>query len=379
MTKARDLGDNAQNTKPKVVDAKGDLIVGTGSDAADRLAAGSNGDTLLADSAASQGLRWQPTLVAGRNFIINGAFDFWQRGTSNTSGVGEYLADRWLAQNSSAATISRQSTGAPNGSRYVLRVASTGSGQFANMGQLIETSNVQLLWGSTVTLSVKVRKNASFTRNIEIFIQKSSTVDAGNSASWTTITSKSIANASLPTGTGVTDWFSDYITAAIPNDGTANTLRIIVVQSDTFTATGQYWEMANVQLEIGSVPTTFSRAGGTIAGELALCQRYYWKTEGSATSNFWGVGLAASTTIVDFYLNAPTTMRTFPSSIAVNNVDFLFGGNRYNTGTYALQTSTTNGINIRYTHGTAVFTSGAGVFVYGAAAGTPSIAASAEL
>jgi hypothetical protein len=59
MTKARDLGDNAQNTKPKVVDAKGDLIVGTGADAAGRLAVASTAGYLLSvDSAESTGLKW---------------------------------------------------------------------------------------------------------------------------------------------------------------------------------------------------------------------------------------------------------------------------------------------------------------------------------
>ena len=74
MTKARDLGDNALNTKPKVIDAKGDLIAGTGADAADRLAVGSNGDTLLADSSQSTGLRWGNNLgfTAGKNKIIMG-------------------------------------------------------------------------------------------------------------------------------------------------------------------------------------------------------------------------------------------------------------------------------------------------------------------
>ena len=68
MTKARELGDNAQNTKPKVVDAKGDLIVGTGSDAASRLAVASTAGYLLSvDSAEATGLKWAapaaPSLV----------------------------------------------------------------------------------------------------------------------------------------------------------------------------------------------------------------------------------------------------------------------------------------------------------------------------
>jgi len=59
MTKARDLGDNAQNTKPKVVDAKGDLIVGTAADTAARLAVGgTNGHLLTVASGEATGLKY---------------------------------------------------------------------------------------------------------------------------------------------------------------------------------------------------------------------------------------------------------------------------------------------------------------------------------
>lgn len=47
------------NTMATAVDAKGDLIVGTGADTFARLAVGTNGHTLVADSAQSTGLKWQ--------------------------------------------------------------------------------------------------------------------------------------------------------------------------------------------------------------------------------------------------------------------------------------------------------------------------------
>ena len=72
MTKARELGDNAQNTKPKVVDAKGDLIVGTGSDAASRLAVASTAGYLLSvDSAEATGLKWAAPAAGGGITLIS--------------------------------------------------------------------------------------------------------------------------------------------------------------------------------------------------------------------------------------------------------------------------------------------------------------------
>ena len=50
-----------------VFDARGDLLVGTGPDAPDRLAVGTDGQMLYADSAQPGGLRWDdPPAVAAR-------------------------------------------------------------------------------------------------------------------------------------------------------------------------------------------------------------------------------------------------------------------------------------------------------------------------
>jgi hypothetical protein len=46
------------NSMATAIDAKGDLIGGTGADAFDRLAVGADGTTLVADSAEATGLKW---------------------------------------------------------------------------------------------------------------------------------------------------------------------------------------------------------------------------------------------------------------------------------------------------------------------------------
>ena len=46
------------NSMATAIDAKGDLIAGTGADAFDRLAVGTNGQVLTADSTASTGMKW---------------------------------------------------------------------------------------------------------------------------------------------------------------------------------------------------------------------------------------------------------------------------------------------------------------------------------
>jgi hypothetical protein len=242
--------------------------------------------------------------AAGKNVVINGGMDFFQRVSFSTTATG-YGLDRWLNVSSgsaSASVVTQQTTGVPSGSRYCMRITMGASGGYGNQYHLIETSNVIQLLGRTATLTLKIRRNATFAGGLSVTIAKSATVDAGAGATWTTLTatggSNTASNASLPTGTSSSDWLTISYQVAIPNDGTANSLRIGIEQTQV-EASGAYWELAQVQLEAGSQATTFTRAGGSIGGELALCQRYYQKSYPAAMapgSFFLG---AYSTTIVE--------------------------------------------------------------------------------
>jgi len=54
------------NSMATAIDAKGDLVVGTGSDTFSRLAVGTNGYTLVADSAEATGLKWAAPAGGGK-------------------------------------------------------------------------------------------------------------------------------------------------------------------------------------------------------------------------------------------------------------------------------------------------------------------------
>jgi hypothetical protein len=348
MTKARDLGDNAQNTKPKVVDAKGDLIVGTGSDAANRLAAGSNGETLVADSSQTTGLRWGNNygFTAGKNKLINGDFRINQRSFSSTTSDATYTFDRWITQCSASQTYSAQTFTAGTapvagyeGVNYLRVVTTAGTNLFAYIIQRIE--DVRTFAGQTFTLSFWAKANSG-TPNIIVRPAQnfgsggSATVEDGGSVvtistSWAryslTFTMPSIAGKTIGTGSflGIPIGFNNFFDGRVGQ------------QSNTF-------EIWGVQAEAGSVATAFQTATGTLQGELAACQRYYYRTElSSDVYSAYAVGMSASATDARCYIKHPVRMRVKATSIDAANLAVTDYVNYTTAATITLNSMNTDG------------------------------------
>ena len=161
--------DDANAIQNTIVDAKGDLIAASAADTPARLAVGSNGETLVADSSTSTGLRY----TAGNpipNPVINSALQVWQRGTSSAlTSSGVYFADRWQGYRSVAgSTASRQvtndTTNLPN-IQYCARIQrDSGNAGTQNIlvSQSFESVNSIPYAGKTVTFSFYARAGANF-------------------------------------------------------------------------------------------------------------------------------------------------------------------------------------------------------------------------
>jgi hypothetical protein len=264
----------ATMTPKSLVDAKGDLIAATANDTPARLAVGNNGETLVADSSTSTGLRYQGSQAAGKNAVINGAFDIWQRGTSGTIAAGSYVAaDRWYTyRNTTGSTFSRQSASLTS-FQYSGRIArDSGNTATANIscGQSIESINSIPFAGQTVVFSFWAKAGANFSATSSILrarLLSSTTTDQNIVLNGgTTVIDQNV--------TLTTSWQRFSYTAAVGS--TAVTLGTIFSYDPTGTAgAADNFEITGVQLELGSVATSFTRAGGTIQGELAACQRYF--------------------------------------------------------------------------------------------------------
>jgi len=258
--------------------------------------------------------------AAGKNKIINGDFEVWQRGTSfNLSSVTGYTADRWqLTWNGSGATrtISRQ-TFTPGSApvagyegeffwRYNQSVAGTG-GAGNYFFQPIE--DVRTFAGQTVTASFWAKADAS--RSVPVALEQN--FGSGGSGG----TSTSLGTASI-----TTSWTRFTFTVAVPSIsgktiGTNSYLNFLM----TFPAnTVQTIDIWGVQLEQGSTATAFQTATGTIGGELALCQRYYFRFTGPGAYSAYAFGAYGGTTTGYILMDYPVTLRTTPSSLDYANL-----------------------------------------------------------
>jgi hypothetical protein len=285
---ASDDPNAIQNT---IVDAKGDLITATGADTPARLAVGSNGDTLVADSAATTGLRWQASSSAGKNIIINGGMDVWQRGTSftQTTAGRKYAADRWQISTSATCntTFTRQTTSDTTNLptiQYALRAARD-NGQTGlpviSVVSMVETTNAITYAGQTVAFSFYARRGANFSGASNQVVARLVTgtgTDQNLADGYTGEVALIAQNTTL-----TTTWQRFTYSATIAAGATEFAVQVYYQTVGTAGA-ADYFEVTGVQVELGSVATTFSRAAGTIQGELAACQRYYQKSYSTETT-----------------------------------------------------------------------------------------------
>jgi len=283
-----------------IADAKGDLIVGTAADTVDRLAVGNNGETLVADSSTSTGLRYQATQAAGRNYIINGGMDIWARGaTGLATSTGTYTADRFVL-GSSSTTVTRD-TDVPVSPyfQYSMKMVGTGTNSII---QKIESANSVLLAGQTITISFYA-KRTSGAGALSLNLYYPSAVD-----NFTTVTQ--IGSAVVLSASPTSSWVRYQTSVAIGTNITAGLMMLIdnTGASTTF--------ITGVQIEIGSIATQFTRAAGNIQGELAACQRYFAALpSGSASDNYatFANGYTVSSTKGAFVVNLPVPMRIYPT------------------------------------------------------------------
>jgi hypothetical protein len=257
-----------------------------------------------------------------RNKIINGAMEIAQRGTTFTNQAttsspnGPYTLDRWAnnrASDVSGMTVS-QSTDAPSGFINSMRLQRV-SGNTGTEGMFIfhtlERKDSIPLAGKTVTLSFYAKAGTNYSR-------EGSTINLNPRTTTTDSDVKVYLFSPLKSITGknftiTTSWQRFEYTFSLDSDIKQFGFQI---QSSTLTGTAgadDSFYVTGFQLEEGSTVTPFERRPyGT---ELALCQRYYYRTVPGGSARQFGLGYAASSTITYGQIPFPVTMRTTPTAL----------------------------------------------------------------
>jgi hypothetical protein len=287
---------------------------------------GNNGETLVADSSTSTGLRYQGNFAAGKNKIINGDFTINQRALTSTTTSTAYGFDRFQWSFTGGSNTYSAQTFTPGAAPVAgyeatnfARIATTGQsavGDFCYLLQKIE--DVRTFAGQTVTFSFWA-KASSGTPNVGISIEQgfgaggsSIVVINGGVKAITTSWARYSATIAIPSISGKTIGDASRLIAGLfTSAGTTLSgagYPAVGIQNTTI----DFW---GVQLEAGSVPTAFQTATGTIQGELAACQRYYTFI-GKVANGFPLMQVLANSTNQDFRnpIMFPVRMRTTPTA-----------------------------------------------------------------
>ena len=241
--------------------------------------------------------------LSNRNVIINGAMTVSQRATSAsfTSSSGVFPAlDRFKAVGNSSMTVNTtisQTADSPDGLGYCLKVlvnasqTPTGSENFM-IRYIGEEQDIKRFGYGTsackqATISFSVKSNKTGLYSLQVYLGNNTpniivtyTINSANTWERKTIT--------LPTYTTsfthnddndaglMIDWHlsdgPDDIVSTTGWQTVTGTARAATGQVNLLDATNNYWQMTNVQFEVGDTATSFEHR--TFAEELSRCQRY---------------------------------------------------------------------------------------------------------
>ena len=283
--------------------------------------------------------------LSNRNLIINGAMQVAQRNTSVTgiTSAGYYTVDRWKSEPSSAGTwtMNVESSGPTNtefrkSANVICTTAdsSLSASDYFVFSQRIEGQNLQGIKKGTseaesLTVSFWVKSGNTGTYICEFYdndntrqISKSYTIDAADTWEKKTLTVPSDTTGQLDDNNATS--FILYFWLAAGTNFTSGTLNDtawasstnanrVVGQLNLANAVGNYWAVTGVQLETGTVATPYEMR--SYGQELALCQRYYYRSYPTATYSWSATGYCNTTTIASFRLLTKVTMRVAPSAL----------------------------------------------------------------
>ena len=240
-----------------------------------------------------------------KNILINGGFDVWQRGTSFTAtSGGVYTADRWIVYDSAAVTSVTNS-----------------------YSSLFNYSTLRLgaLPATTVTLRQKIEGGALQGKTVTVSFQAActGTNQFGNiSFRQRGGTDSSVTTIALNTAV-LSNWSEYSVTTTLPIDSDSQNVTNIDLDINITGDGSSVVNIANIQLEEGSVATPFEQR--PIGSELIKCQRYYETGDFFRSATVPATTAGASTETFNVVKRATPTMTKVMINMT-NWTDALIGG-----------------------------------------------------
>ncbi len=298
-----------------------------------------------------------------RNMVINGAMQVAQRSVSETglgNSAGFKTVDRFKVNaDTGAATAGRYTMsqvadvhdGFANALKFECTTADTSiaAGELFSLEYLFEGQDLQQLKKGTsdaekVTVSFYVKGNASATYMLELKDTDNSRVIHSQFAvttSWNRITITFNGDT-----TGALDddnakslelriWLhagSNYTSGTYTANTWASQTQANRAAGITsfFDSTDRTFFLTGLQMEIGSQATPFEHR--SFGEELALCQRYFYKTQSDSTYDFFSNGVAINSTLAYNGIALPCKMRSAPTLTTSGNLrNYRNGGSAITT------------------------------------------------
>jgi hypothetical protein len=289
--------------------------------------------------------------ATSKNYLINGGFAVAQRGTSFTStgsanNDDAYTLDRWyiLSDGNDIIDVTQDTTTVPTNGEFAIALDVETVNKKFGIATIIENKDVIGLVGNTVTFSFKAKVSATTKLdNVKAAIVAwSGTADAVTSdiiSAWGAEGTNPtlIANATYentPANLNLTTSYATYSVSAAVDTASTQNLILFIWSDVTDTTLGDFLYIAEAKLGLGSTATAFQYAGGTFQGELAACQRYYFRNTSDSTFGTIGAygvlnGAAQFVGTMPF----PVPMRVAPTTVEFSTIlaQDVSGG-----GTYAV-------------------------------------------
>ena len=283
--------------------------------------------------------------LSHRNLIINGGMKVAQRSTSKAiTGYGYHTVDRFhtVAKSSMtyAVTMSQENDnpdGLGKSVKLLTTTAKTPSGSenyiLRYIGEEQDISGAGLGTSSCkqLTVSFSVKTNKTGTHGFQIYLYGNQpnmtvayTVSSANTWERKTITLPTYTTSYTHGADNAQGFMIDWNLSSGPDDIMApynwatgsSAARGVTGQVNMLDTVGNYFQLTNVQLEIGDTATSFEHR--SYQDELAHCQRYFYKISAAAS----GTGSHKHIGTMQYYggqypygkmLDLPVPMRTIPT------------------------------------------------------------------